>query len=111
MIGKVRIACCSLAIVLGCTGLSACVVVPARPYGGGEYVAVAPPRPVVEVVGVAPAPGYFWVGGYWGWVGGRHEWRPGYWEAPRAGYRWVPHAWDHEERGWRTHEGHWERHG
>lgn len=87
---------------------SGCIVAPVQPYYPGEAVAVAPPPPREEVIGVAPAAGYIWIGGYWGWVGGRHEWVGGHWEAPRAGYRWVPHQWVHEERGWRQHPGHWE---
>jgi len=87
--------------------LSACVVAP-EPYPPGPYVAVAPPPAQVEVVGAAPLPGYFWIGGYWGWVGGRHEWMPGHWEAPRPGYRYVPHAWVQEGGGWRLHPGRWE---
>lgn len=99
----------ALALVLATASLGACVVAPARPYyGGGAYVTVEPPAPRVEVIGVAPAPGYLWIGGYWGWNGGRHEWVPGRWEAPRPGYRWVPHAWVREGGGWRMHEGHWE---
>jgi hypothetical protein len=101
------------ALLLG-IALGGCVVAPAGPpysyYYPGDAVMVAPPAPRVEVEGVAPAPGYFWIGGYWGWAGGRHEWVPGRWEAPRAGYRWVPHEWVHESRGWRSHPGHWERH-
>lgn len=95
--------------LLATTLLGACVVAPApRYYEPGPYVAYAPPPPQVEVVGVAPAPGYFWIGGFWGWVGGRHEWVGGHWEAPRAGYRYVPHAWLHEGGGYRMHPGHWE---
>jgi hypothetical protein len=96
--------------LLTCAVLAGCVVEPARPvYYSGEVVAVAPPPVREEVIGVAPGPGYFWIGGYWGWAGGRHEWVAGRWEAPREGYRWVPHAWAREERGWRLHPGHWER--
>jgi len=92
--------------------LGGCVVQPARPgygygYGPGAYVTIAPPPLRVEVTGYAPAPGYFWVGGYWGWAGGRHEWVPGRWEAPRPGYRYEPHHWEREGAGWRLHEGHW----
>jgi hypothetical protein len=91
--------------------LGGCVVVPARPaYYGGEVVAVAPPAPQVEVVGVGPAPGYIWIGGFWNWVGGRHVWVGGHWEASRPGYRWVPHQWHHEGQGWRLEPGRWERH-
>jgi YXWGXW repeat-containing protein len=91
-----------------CAALSACIVAPARPYYGEEMVAVAPPPPREEVIGVAPGPGYFWIGGYWGWVGGRHEWVGGHWEAPRGGQHWVAHQWVHEEHGWRQRPGHWE---
>jgi hypothetical protein len=97
--------------LLTCIALGGCVVAgPAGPYYGGEVVEVAPPPPREEIIGVAPAEGFLWIGGYWGWSGQRHEWMPGHWEAPRPGYRWVPHAWVREERGWRSHPGHWERH-
>jgi hypothetical protein len=93
--------------------LSACIVAPAPGYGYyGETVYDAPPAPQYEaVVGVAPAPGYFWIGGGWFWEGGRYAWHPGYWSAPRPGYRWAPRAWERSGRGWHAHEGHWERHG
>ena len=87
------------AAILVASVLGACVVSPAPYYGGGPYVAVAPPPAQVEVLGVPPVPGYIWLGGYWGWNGGRHEWVPGRWEAPRPGYRYVPHAWVHEGGG------------
>ncbi len=97
-----------------CAVLSACVVVPARGGYRGSYdgpaVMVAPPPVQAEVIGVAPAPGYFWIGGYWGWIGGRHSWIGGHWEAPRPGWRWAPHHWQHEGRGWREAPGRWERH-
>ncbi len=50
--------------------VGACVVAPAPPYPGGGVVMVAPPAPVVEDYGVAPGPGYIWIGGYWNWAGG-----------------------------------------
>ena len=90
--------------------LSACVV---TPYGEGYaqvspgVVTVAPPVAVVDSVGVAPYPGYVWIGGFWNWSGGRHVWVPGYWSAPRPGFSWVPHTWVREGGGYRLHEGHW----
>ena len=87
--------------------LGACVVAPPRPYGGMVYV--PPPAVQVETVGVAPGPGYFWIGGYWNWAGGRHVWVPGYWERARPGYEWVPHRWVAVQRGWRLESGHWRR--
>jgi hypothetical protein len=104
-------------LVATALSLTACVVVPAQPYGDGGYaqqpyyepvVPVAPPPPRVEYVGPPPVVGYLWIGGYWGWHDGRHDWVPGHWEAPRPGYRWVPHEWVHEGNGWRLHGGHWD---
>jgi hypothetical protein len=98
------------ALLAGVTLLGGCVVrgtvgVPAPVV----YVNTAPPPPQVEVIGVAPQPGYVWIGGYWRWDGGRHVWVGGHWSAPRVGYRWVPHVWVREGGGWRLHEGHWAR--
>jgi hypothetical protein len=87
--------------------LSGCVVT-ARP--AGEVIAYEAPPPVrYEVVGVAPTPGYFWVGGAWFWEGGHYVWHPGRWEAPRSGYHWVPHAWVHTGGAWHMVPGHWAR--
>jgi len=109
---RARRAGLALGVVLLAASLGACVVEPVGPrygygYVPGVYVTVAPPEPRVEVVGVAPVPGYLWIGGYWGWAGGRHDWVPGRWEAPRPGYRYEPHRWEHEGGGWRLHEGRW----
>lgn len=91
--------------VLALTVLGGCVVAPA-PYA---VATVPPPAPVNEVVGVAPYPGYVWIGGYWGWGGGRYVWHPGRWAAPRPGYYWVPHRWIHRPDGWYGERGHWQR--
>ncbi|WHZ10443.1 MAG: hypothetical protein OJF60_000882 [Burkholderiaceae bacterium] len=90
--------------------LSACVVAPAPvAYGEPAVVApVAPPAPYAESITVAPAPGYIWIGGYWGWVGGRYMWRAGHWEAPRRGYHWVPRSWVAGPGGWHQRGGRWE---
>jgi hypothetical protein len=96
------------AAVLASVTLTGCVVAPAPGYYAGGPVMVAPPPPQVEVVGVAPAPGLVWVGGYWNWVGGRHVWVGGRWEAPPRGYHaWVPHHWVAYRGGWRLQPGHW----
>ncbi len=97
-----------LALLLGTLTVGGCVVTPPRVYVGGT-IAVAPPAPRVEVIGVAPAPGYVWVGGYWNWVGGRHVWVPGAWRPGRPGYYWVPHRWVAVGGGWRLEPGHWAR--
>ncbi len=101
------------AVLAAGTLLGGCVVAPAPGYYGGYYggavVTVAPPAPQVEVYGVAPGPGYVWIGGYWNWVGGRHVWVPGYWGAGRPGYHWVAHTWVRAGGGWRLAPGHWAR--
>ena len=78
----------AIAGALMSVALCACVVAPAPGYHG--VVAYEAPPPVqYEAVGVAPAPGYFWIGGAWFWEGGRYAWHPGRWERERPGYRWV----------------------
>jgi hypothetical protein len=77
--------------------------------GGVEVVGMAPPPPQVEVMVAPPGPGYFWLGGYWNWIGGRHVWVGGRWEAHRPGYAWAPHQWHREGGGWRLAPGRWER--
>jgi hypothetical protein len=102
---SVRVAVASA--LLG-AAVSACVVAPAPGYHA--VIAYEAPPPVrYEVVGVAPAPGYFWVGGAWFWEGGRYGWHPGYWQAPRPGYHWVAHSWHPVGNGWRMEPGHWTR--
>jgi len=47
-------------------------------------IRIAPPPPVrVGVVGVAPGPGYVWIGGYQRWTGSGYVWVAGRW-APAA---------------------------
>jgi hypothetical protein len=89
--------------------LAGCVIVPDQRHAADGVVMVAPPPPREEVIGVAPVPGYVWLGGYWGWVGDRHEWVAGHWEAPRAGKHWIQHQWVRQGDGWRMRPGHWER--
>jgi hypothetical protein len=107
------------ALVALAAALGGCVVVPARGYGayppapvysGGpdDVVAVAPPPVQYEVVGVAPYPGWFWLGGFWSWRANRHVWIGGHWEAPRPGYRWSPHRWEPIGRGWHEVPGRWQ---
>ncbi len=105
------------AAILAGSVATACVVTPARVVVepprvayATEVVVTSPPAPVVEVVGVAPTPGYVWIHGYWNWVGGRHVWVNGYWTAPpHPGAHWVPHEWVRVDGGYRLREGHWDR--
>src|ERR1700752_3798971 len=95
------------ASVLLASPISACVRRPAS--GFHAVIAYQAPPPVrYEVVGVAPAPGYFWIGGAWFWEGGRYAWQPGRWERERPGYRWAPHQWVRGGNGWHMRPGHWE---
>jgi hypothetical protein len=101
-------AACALAAAIS-LGLGGCVVVPDQGHYVGGVVMVAPPAPRVEVIGVAPTPGYVWIGGYWNWVGGKHVWVPGRWDRGRPGYHWEAHAWVREGDGWRMRPGRWVR--
>jgi len=96
----------SLALALGIAGVVAtgCVVAPEP---RGMVVSEAPPPPQVEIVPVAPGPGFIWVEGHWGWRGrwvwesgryvsrphSRAAWVPGHWVAGRRGWVWVPGRW------------------
>ena len=58
--------------LLTALALGGCVVAePQGPYYASEVVTLAPPPPREEIIGVAPAVGYVWIGGYWGWTGGQ----------------------------------------
>lgn len=78
--------------------MSACVVAPYGPAPGyydepAASTEVPPPASQVEVVPVVPFAGAIWLGGYWGWGGGRYHWVPGRWERPRVGFVWAPYRW------------------
>lgn len=110
-------------VALAAASLSACVVAPhprrvvyAEPIPAGVgyeqpgvVVDIAPPAPYVEVVPVIPYAGAVWIGGYWGWYGGRHQWYPGRWDRPRLGYSYHPHAWVQQGGRWHLHGGAWVR--
>ena len=96
--------CLALAVVL-----AGCVIVPDQRHYAGGVVMVAPPPPREEITGAAPVPGYVWMGGYWNWVGDRHEWVAGHWAPPRPGRHWVGHQWVRQGDGWHMKPGHWER--
>jgi hypothetical protein len=103
----------ALALAAGAL-LSGCIVVPAHQgygYATGPVIVVdaPPPAPYAEVVPVLPYPGAVWIGGYWGWNGGRHQWVPGYYDRPRQGYRYEPHRWENHGGRWHLRAGGWIR--
>lgn len=57
--------------------LSGCVgeayIEPGTIYAGSE-----PPAPMLETMPASPGYGYYWVSGYWSWVGTRYYWIPGH---------------------------------
>lgn len=72
-------------------------------------IRVAPPPPVrMGVVGVAPGPGYVWVGGYQRWNGAGYVWVPGRWlRPPRFGAVWVAPRYVHRGNTWVFYKGYW----
>lgn len=72
------------------------------------YVREAPPAPIVEVISVAPGPGYIWVGGFHEWRGAHYVWVRGYYSLPPRGFSiWIGDRWHHDDHGWRHERGHW----
>jgi len=100
-----------LLMVAAILSLSACVVafrppphevmmVDGAPPPGDVVVDQVPPAAPVEVVTVSPDPGLIWVGGYWGWYGGRYVWVSGGWHRPpRPGAVWVGGYWARRPMG------------
>jgi hypothetical protein len=79
------------------------------PYPPGGPVVIAPSPPpamIVETPPPMPVIGSVWVGGYWGWGGGRYSWRPGYWQ-PRPHGAWTPGYWRPYGGGWAYRQGYW----
>ena len=88
----------TLALTLAVGALSACVVTP-YPGSGVVYEQSGPldqgyystqPAPYPEIIPVSPYYGAVWIGGNWGWSGGRREWVPGRWDRPHNAPR-PPH--------------------
>jgi hypothetical protein len=73
-----------------------------------QFVRIAPPEPVVEVVPPSPGPTYVWVPGYHRWDGRHHVWVRGEYRVPDRGMtRWEPARWEREGDGYRFHAGGW----
>jgi hypothetical protein len=56
---------------------------------GEVVVTEEPPAPIYETVGIAPGPGYLWIGGYYHW-NGRWVWYRGHYaRPPHPGAAWI----------------------
>ena len=77
--------------------------------GSYGYYAPAPPPPLrAEAYGIAPGPGYAWVGGYWGYRGNAYAWTPGRWAVPPHPHAvWAPGVWERHSGRYRFREGRW----
>src|SRR5437868_15434687 len=65
-----------------------------------------PPLPVVEQP-PAPAEGYIWTPGYWGYESD-YYWVPGAWVAPpTVGVLWTPAWWGWNNGAYAFNEGYW----
>jgi len=92
---------------------AACGLMLAASLAAGAQVVVRigppPPRPV-EVVPVAPHPGWVWQPGYHRWDGHGYVWVPGHYsEPPYEHAHWVEGHWDHRGGGYVWVDGHWHR--
>jgi len=111
---------CATVLALGC-GISIAAAQPAVIVERGVM-----PAPRVEVIPVAPGPGYNWVPGHWAWRGAAWVWIPGHHirgvvsvmpvdvvevlpVRPGPEYYWVKghHVW--EGNRWVWHRGVWVR--
>jgi hypothetical protein len=74
----------------------------------GISVNIAPPVLPVYEQPLAPAPGYIWTPGYWGWATGGYYWVPGVWVAPPSiGLLWTPAWWGWNNGAYIFHQGYW----
>jgi hypothetical protein len=75
-------------------------------------VAVAPPEAMPNEIILErerPSPDYIWIGGFWAWHGGRHDWVKGHWELPpRHGAVWIAPRWEASPHGFRFVAGYWQ---
>lgn len=100
-IGLPRILLASLCLFFP---LTSCVPV----VGGALVVTTEPPPARVEVIGVAPGPGYIWIEGHWAWQSSDFVWVTGRWERrPHDGARWNAGRWRKHSNGWVWIEGSW----
>jgi hypothetical protein len=67
-----------------------------------------PPPPQRELIYERPSPMHVWIGGYWGWRGGRHVWIAGHWQTPpKSDAVWVAPRWEFRGGRYVLVEGYW----
>ena len=68
----------------------------------------APPGPQLEVMPLAPGPGYVWIPGYWMWRNSAWFWVGGRWVLrPYPTAVWMDGHWSRHGRGWIWVGGRW----
>src|ERR1039457_1834946 len=74
----------------------------------GIAITIAPPALPVYVQPMAPAEGYLWTPGYWGYGDEGYFWVPGTWVmAPEVGFLWTPGYWGWGSNAYAWNEGYW----
>src|ERR1700677_503377 len=99
-----------LALACGAAPFAAHAVLDIGVNIGGPDVIVqsAPPHERVEVVPMAPGPGYAWIRGHWVWHREHWEWKGGYYERiSQPGAVWISGQWVARGNGWVWVEGHY----
>jgi hypothetical protein len=68
-----------------------------------------PPPPQTEYIVERPSPYHVWIGGYWGFRGGRRVWMGGHWDLPpRTNVVWVEPRWERRGPGYVFVDGYWQ---
>jgi hypothetical protein len=80
---------------------------PPPPDGGVVVASDSPPPDQVEVVGVAPWPDGYWIGGHYIWGAGGWYWSRGYWGHRPYGGVWARGYYRRGPRGVVWVGGHW----
>ena len=98
-----------LAALLGTLVVASTGCLPGSGFGYVEVSAEAPPPPPpVEVVGIAPYAGAFYIQGHYYPQGRGYAWHPGNWVRGRPGQQYVQHKLDRGPNGrYRYRRGYW----